>query len=119
MTESAIVWFRRDFRLADNPALDHARQDFERIIPVYIHDPETESPWSPGAASRWWLHHALDELRQRLSDRGARLIIRQGNARAELDRLLHETGASGVYWNRLYEPSVVARDRKIKAHLKS
>jgi len=119
MTESAIVWFRRDFRLADNPALDHARQDFRRIIPVYIHDPETESPWSPGAASRWWLHHALDELDQRLADRGARLIIRMGDARAELDRLLDETGASAVYWNRLYEPALVARDRKIKAHLKA
>jgi len=119
MAESAIVWFRRDFRLADNPALDRARQDFERVIPVYIHDPETESPWSPGAASRWWLHHALEELRQRLSDRGARLIVRQGNAGTELDRLLRETGAGGVYWNRLYEPAIVARDSEIKARLKS
>lgn len=119
MTESAIVWFRRDLRLADNPALDRARQDFDRIIPVYIHDPEAEAPWSPGAASRWWLHHALDELRRRLDDRGARLIIRKGSARTELDRLLKETGASGVYWNRLYEPTIVARDRDIKTHLKS
>ena len=119
MTESAIVWFRRDFRLADNPALDRARQDFERLIPVYIHDPEAEAPWAPGAASRWWLHHALDELRGRLAERGARLIIRSGDTRAELDRLLDETGATGVYWNRLYEPAIVARDREIKARLKS
>jgi len=119
MNEAAIVWFRRDFRLADNPALDRARQDFERIIPVYIHDPEAEAPWAPGAASRWWLHHALAELRQRLSERGARLIIRHGDASAELDRLLAETGAGAVYWNRLYEPAIVARDREIKAHLKS
>ena len=119
MTETAIVWFRRDFRLADNPALDRAREDFERIVPVYIHDPEAEAPWSPGAASRWWLHHALDELRQRLADRGARLIIRKGDARTELERLVGETGASGVYWNRLYEPAIVSRDREIKAHLKS
>jgi len=119
MTESVLVWFRRDFRLADNPALDCARQDFERIVPVYIHDPDAEAPWSPGAASRWWLHQALDELRQRLADRGTRLIIRKGDARKELDRLLQETGASAVYWNRLYEPAIVARDREIKAHLNS
>src|SRR6056297_3369426 len=117
MTESVLVWFRRDFRLADNPALDCARQDFERIVPVYIHDPEAEAPWSPGAASRWWLHHALDELRRRLEERGARLIIRKGDSSAELDRLLAETGATGVYWNRLYEPAIVERDRAIKAHL--
>jgi len=119
MTETAIVWFRRDFRLADNPALDHARRDFDKIIPVYIHDPNAEAPWSPGAASRWWLHHALDELGRRLAERGARLIIRRGSARAELDRLVHETGAGGVYWNRLYEPAIVSRDCDIKAHLKS
>mgnify|MGYP005841462493 CR=1 FL=1 len=119
MTETAIVWFRRDFRLADNPALDRAREDFGRVVPVYIHDPDAEAPWSPGAASRWWLHHALDELRQRLADRGARLIIRKGDARTELERLAGETGASGVYWNRLYEPAIVSRDREIKAHLKS
>ena len=119
MTDTAIVWFRRDFRLADNPALDSARRDFDCIVPVYIHDPESQSPWSPGAASRWWLHHALEDLRDRLAERGARLIVRQGCAGEELDRLLAETGAGGVYWNRLYEPSIVSRDSEIKANLKS
>ena len=119
MSDSAIVWFRRDFRLADNPALDRARNDFDRIVPVYVHDPDAESPWAPGAAGRWWLHHALAELAERLAERGTRLIIRQGPARRELDRLVDETGAAGVYWNRLYEPALVKRDKTIKAHLKS
>jgi len=78
MSNSAIVWFRRDFRLADNPALDRARNDFDRIIPVYVHDPDAESPWAPGAASRWWLRQALAELAERLASRGTRLIIRHG-----------------------------------------
>lgn len=119
MSEAVIVWFRRDLRLADNPALDRARRDFTRVIPVYIHDPDAEAPWAPGAASRWWLHHGLAELRDRLADRGGRLVIRRGPAKRELDRLLEQTGASGVYWNRLYEPALVERDRTIKAHLKS
>ncbi|MEX0914981.1 MAG: deoxyribodipyrimidine photo-lyase, partial [Wenzhouxiangellaceae bacterium] len=76
-------------------------------------------PWSPGAASRWWLHHALDDLRERLADRGARLVIRNGDTGRQLDRLIVDSGASGVYWNRLYEPAIVERDRRIKAHLKS
>jgi len=119
MSETAVVWFRRDFRLADNPALDRARNDYARVVPVYIHDPEAQAPWQPGAASRWWLHHALEELGERLEDRGTRLVIRRGAAQTELDRLVHETGASAVYWNRLYEPALVKRDGRIKAHLKS
>lgn len=119
MSETAIVWFRRDFRLADNPALDAARNECARIIPVYIHDPDAERPWSPGAASRWWLHHALGDLQDRLAERGARLVIRSGSAQRELERLIDETGAGAVYWNRLYEPALVARDRSIKARLGS
>ena len=56
---TALVWFRRDLRLADHPALRQAAARHQRIIPVYLHAPHEEAPWSPGAASRWWLHHSL------------------------------------------------------------
>ncbi len=118
MTDLAIVWFRRDFRLADNPALDHARNHHERVLPVYIHDPDAMGDWAPGAASRWWLHHALEDLAERVSDRGAQLVLRQGPAGEQLKQLVEETGAGAVYWNRLYEPGIVERDKQIKASLK-
>ena len=47
---TAIVWFRRDLRLADNPALDRARKEHEHIVPVFIWDPQAEGEWAPGAA---------------------------------------------------------------------
>jgi len=118
MKDIAIVWFRRDFRLADNPALDHARRQHARVLPVYIHDPAAEGDWAPGAASRWWLHHALVELSGRLEDRGARLVVRAGAAGDELEWLVGQTGAAAVYWNRLYEPALVQRDRDIKQRLR-
>ncbi|MDT8438790.1 MAG: deoxyribodipyrimidine photo-lyase [Wenzhouxiangellaceae bacterium] len=118
MNDLAIVWFRRDFRLADNPALDHACERHAQVLPVYIHDVEAEGDWAPGAASRWWLHHALIDLDLRLRERGSRLLIRAGAARELLTRLVAETGAAAVYWNRLYEPSLVARDRQIKQQLR-
>ncbi|MDX1624929.1 MAG: deoxyribodipyrimidine photo-lyase [Wenzhouxiangellaceae bacterium] len=117
MSDLAIVWFRRDFRLADNPALDAARSDFGRVLPVYVHDPEALGDWAPGAASRWWLHHALVDLRDRLSDRGAPLVIRSGGALVHLRDLVRKTGAKAVYWNRLYEPGYVERDKEIKSAL--
>ncbi len=50
---TAIVWLRRDLRLADNPAIHAALAEHARVLPVYIHAPEEEAPWEPGAASRW------------------------------------------------------------------
>lgn len=110
-----LLWFRRDLRLADNPALDMARR--EHVIPVYIHAPDDEAPWQPGAANRWWLHHSLSALDAQLRKAGSRLIIRQGAALAELQELIAQTGAQAVYCNRLYEPATIRRDKQIKAEL--
>jgi len=115
---TALVWFRRDLRLHDNPALIHAAATHDSIIPIYIHAPVEETPWSPGAASRWWLHHSLAALDESLRQQGSRLVIRQSGSLDELRALLQETGATAVYWNRLYEPAGITRDKTIKAALR-
>jgi deoxyribodipyrimidine photo-lyase len=115
---TAIVWFRRDLRLADNAALAHALESAERLIPVYIHCPDKAGRWSPGAASRWWLHHSLAALAETLAARGARLVIRRSpSALAGLRALVRESGAALVCWNRLYEPAQAKRDAEIAAAL--
>ncbi|MDZ4081003.1 MULTISPECIES: cryptochrome/photolyase family protein [Hydrocarboniphaga] len=112
--KTALVWFRRDLRLADNPALAHALGHAERVVPVYILPPEAlEGAWTPGAASRWWLHHSLAALDAQLRESGAQLVIRQGDPLAQLRRLVGETGAEGVFWNRRYEPAWVKSDRRV------
>ena len=115
---TAILWFRRDFRLADNPALVHALAHHERVLPVYIHAPDEEAPWQPGAASRWWQHHSLAALGGSLAALGAPLVLRRGESLAELRALVREVGANAVYWNRLYEPAIVARDKTVKQALR-
>ena len=117
-TRTAIVWFRRDLRLADNPALEHALAHAGRILPVYIHDPHAQGDWPDGAASRWWLHQSLQALDDDLRRLGSRLILREGPAQEALQALLRETGAGLVCWNRLYEPAAIARDKAIKARLR-
>jgi deoxyribodipyrimidine photo-lyase len=114
---TALVWFRRDLRLADNPALTRALQIADRIVPVYIHAPEEDGDWTPGAASRWWLHHSLVALQQSLAARGAHLVVRRGPSLAALKLLVEETGARQVCWNRLYEAVALSRDRAIEAEL--
>ena len=114
-----IVWFRQDLRLADNPALAAAVATGAPVIPVHILDDEGAGVWRRGGASRWWLHHSLAALGDDLRVRGAPLILRRGRAAEELDTLIAETGASGVFWNRCYEPAIRTRDEAIKSGLEA
>jgi len=115
---TALVWLRRDLRLSDNPALHQAAAAHEKILPVYIHAPEEEAPWEPGGASRWWLHESLAALAAKLREHGSQLLLRRGPTLATLRTLAQETGATAVYWNRLYEPAIIARDTQIKTALR-
>ncbi|MGE3313388.1 MAG: deoxyribodipyrimidine photo-lyase [Limisphaerales bacterium] len=115
---STLVWFRRDLRLEDQPALEAAVASGGPVIPVFIWAPEEESPWEPGAASRWWLHHSLVALDARLRELGSHLVIRRGPSLDALIRLVRETGAAKVVWGRCYEPAGIARDTRIKEALR-
>ncbi len=102
-----IVWFRRDLRLTDNPALFHAVQTGAPILPLYID--ETNLERTEGSASRLWLHHSLKSLTTDLGD----LVLRRGKASEIIPAMVKAIGATGVYWNRRY-----GRDREIDAALK-
>ena len=118
ISDTAIVWLRRDLRLADNPALAAACERAERVLLVYIHAPEEDGQWRAGAASDWWLHQSLAALGTAVATRGGALCLRRGPSLDELLRLVRETGATQVYWNRLYEPEAQKRDARVKATLR-
>lgn len=113
-----IVWFRRDLRLADNPALKAAADSGRPVIPLYILD-ETPDVRGPGGASRWWLAKSLRALSASLEALGSRLILRRGVAADILEQLVAETGAAAVHWNRLYDPGLVERDMELKKALRA
>jgi deoxyribodipyrimidine photo-lyase len=115
----AIVWFRQDLRLEDNPALEAALARGGSVLPVYVLDDRGEGRWRAGGASRWWLHHALAALDASLRQRGAVLTLAQGDTATVLKRWIAETGATAVYWNRRYEPAIVARDKRLETALRA
>jgi deoxyribodipyrimidine photo-lyase len=119
MSPTALVWFRRDLRLAGNQALTAAVANAPAVIPVFIWSPEEEAPWAPGAASRWWLHQSLAALQSSLRAIGSDLVIRRGPAAEALLQLAAETGANTVYWNRLYSPAETARDAAVRTALRA
>jgi deoxyribodipyrimidine photo-lyase len=114
---TALVVFRRDLRVADNPALNAACAAHAQVLPVFIHAPGDDGEWTAGAAGRWWLHHSLAALDNRLRASHAGLHLRRGDTLAVLRELIRQSGARAVYWNRLYEPASIARDMRIKSAL--
>lgn len=117
MTAPAIVWLRQDLRLGDNPALAAALKSKRPLILLYILDEATSGKWRIGGASRWWLHHSLEALARDIKTKGAQLVLRRGRADELLLDIVRDTGAEVVFWNRCYEPDVVARDTALKAAL--
>jgi deoxyribodipyrimidine photo-lyase len=61
-----IVWFRKDLRIHDNPALWEASQQ-GIVIPIFIWSEEDERENKTSAASKWWLHHSLLGLQKNLN----------------------------------------------------
>ena len=119
MPDPALLWFRNDLRLADNPTLTLATQHDAPIIPVYLSEASDVYPFAPGAASKWWLHHSLGRLATDLSDRQAPLVVCEGPAVSIFQALFQTTGAKSLYFNRRYEPARAAADRELAETLRA
>lgn len=117
---TAVVWLRRDLRLRDNPALQHACAHADRVVLAYLHAEEEEDRWADGAATRWWLHHSLQRFAAAAEAAGRSLLLRRvPSMQAGLQDIVAEAAATLVTWNRLYEPQALARDRMIEAALRA
>lgn len=113
---TAIVWFRQDLRLTDNPAFIEACTRYKKVIPLYILDGTISVL---GEAQSWWLHHSLIALRDSLTNKlGLKLILRQGHASEIILELVKSLSINAVYWNRCYDPLSIERDKIIKAALR-
>lgn len=113
-SKTALLWFRQDLRLSDNPALAHACAQGYDVAPIFILDDENAGPWKHGAASRWWLHQSLHSLNKSLN---GNLQLFKGDAKKIISKLVKESCADAVFWNRCYEPWRIARDKEIKEKL--
>ncbi|XP_076897908.1 cryptochrome-1-like [Bidens hawaiensis] len=110
----SIVWFRRDLRVEDNPALA-AGVRAGQVIAVYIWAPEEEGHYYPGRVSRWWLKQSLSELDSSLKNLGTSLITKRSTDSVScLLQLIKSTGANRLFFNHLYDPLSLVRDHRIK-----
>ena len=113
---TAIHWFRRDLRIADNTALNAAVAAHDAVVPVYV-----VSEWEGGehhwcgAPRQEFLCGSLRALAGNLEAKGGRLIVRRGRADAVLGALAKECGADAIYYNKDPDPHGRAMEAKIEA----
>ena len=113
----AIVWFREDLRLSDNPALHAAVSSGRPLVLLYILDEQTKGLRPLGGASKWWLDKSLRALAADIKQAGAQLTLRSGQSADVLDTVIEETGAETIFWNRRYDQPERDLDAAIKEDL--
>ncbi|KAJ1265697.1 hypothetical protein BS78_08G095600 [Paspalum vaginatum] len=117
-SEKTVVWFRRDLRIDDNPALAAAAKDGS-VLPLFIWCPADYGEYYPGRCSRWWLKQSLAHLGKSMESLGCPLVLirAEDSALAALLECVRSIGATRVVYNRLYDPISLVNDDKIKNEL--
>jgi deoxyribodipyrimidine photo-lyase len=109
---TALVWYRRDLRIHDHPALV-AGAGHRRLAPVYVLDQTLLTGRFASPNRAWYLLGSLTALRASLRAGGSDLIVRVGDPRVEIPRLARQTGARDVYVSRDHAPYGRARDAAV------
>jgi deoxyribodipyrimidine photo-lyase len=104
------MWFTRDLRLHDNPALRAALDDGEgEIVPVFCFDDRILHGRHASGPRTQFMLERLADLDASLRELGARLVVRHGRPEDELPKL----GARGIHCMRDATP--FARRRRVDA----
>ena len=105
----SIMWFRRDLRLADNPALLAAIEAGEEIVPIFILDPKLID--ITGAKGLAYLAASLHSLDESLNNT---LHVRAGDPVEILKELKKKYEATSVHISTEYDAYAVQRDARIE-----
>lgn len=105
-----VVWFRRDLRLADHPALTSAAAQGP-VVGLFVVDPHL---WvGAGAARRAWLAASVLALREAADD----LVVRVGDPADVVPEVARSVGASTVHVTAETTPYGRTRDARVAAAL--
>ena len=110
---TTVVWFRRDLRVADHPALSEAAAR-GGVVCLFVVDPEIMGRRHHRCPPRLrFLREGLRALDEELRDRGGGLVVRAGDPTQVVPAVAAEAGADRVHATREVSPLGRARDRRV------
>jgi deoxyribodipyrimidine photo-lyase len=112
-----IVWFRRDLRLNDQPALTAACGECDEVIPLFVFDETLLQSHVFGSVCVSFMLGCLEDVAASLTNRGITLQWRRGESVEEVVQVAQGWKADAVYWNRDYEPGAIERDHAVQQRL--
>lgn len=107
-----LLWFRRDLRCSDHPALLEAAEHGDEVLACYVLDPRLEA--SSGARRLQYLYRALRELSDTLD---GNLLVTRGRPERRIPALARAVGATSVHISQDYSPFGRRRDLAVQAAL--
>jgi deoxyribodipyrimidine photo-lyase len=111
---TSVMWFRRDLRLADNPALC-AAADAGDVLPLFVLDPAL---WGPaGPSRRAYLGASLRSLDASLRQRRSHLSVVRGDPVRRVVLAAKAVGADTVHVAADFGPYGAQRDRDVEEAL--
>lgn len=120
---TALVWFRHDLRIQDNPALASACAEHDEVHAVYLLPQQTFADahfWSPRKADLLWRH--LSEFQADLHAKGILLKVKVHDTFAESGAIISgvakELSADCVYFNAEYPVHESKRDGAVRSALR-
>jgi len=109
MGKRSIIWFRRDLRISDHPALLAALAESDEIVPVFILDPKLIK--TAGSKRLAYLAQSLHCLDESLDNK---LQVIPGEQHMVLKQLQKKYDAQNVHISAEYEPYGAKRDLAIE-----
>jgi deoxyribodipyrimidine photo-lyase len=121
----ALVWFRRDLRIADHPALARALRDADAVWCVFVFDKAILAGLPRQDRRVAFIRASLVDLDERIASLAAasrtgataRLIVRHADAVDEIPRLAAQLDAHVVYTHHDDDPAALARDARVAERL--
>jgi deoxyribodipyrimidine photo-lyase len=114
---TALVWFTRDLRVHDHPALSAALEEHERVVPVFCLDDRLLGGRHSSGPRTQFLLECLRDLDDALRDRGSRLVVRHAAPERALPELAADAGAEEVYCSSDSGPFARARAGRVRSSL--
>ncbi len=108
---TAVLWFRRDLRLGDLPALQSAAADGEEVLACFVLDPRLE------ARGPRRMQFLCDSLRRLDDDLDGRLLVTRGAPEQLIPAIAAHVEASAVHVSEDFAPFGRRRDEQVRDRL--